>query len=227
MSSEKTSNKFFGDIGIDGLSKILPSGRQAEDIKLVKKLCKKSDKILDLACGYGRVTIPIAKLGYDITGMDLLPKYIKKAKLNTRKAKLKIQFDIGSMLRLPYKKDSFDKILCLWTSFSYILKKSEQIKALNEIFRVLRPNGIAFIDTFDGDNTAIKLLLKEEGQGVEKRLLFLDYDIELNAIVHGTLHYVHDRKSLANICKASKFKHFIVGFKNMYGGRRLAVYLNK
>jgi len=225
LSSEKTSNRTFKQYGADGLEQSLPAGKQTEDLKLIKKLCKKSDKILDLACGYGRLTISLSKLGYNILGMDLSPTLIKAAKRKAKNKNIKTQFDLGNMLRLPYKNNSFDKVICFWTSFNHLLTKIEQIKALNEIFRILRSHGLAFIETFNGEAKPLKEHLKQEGYGPEKRLAKIRF-YKKNSFVKG-VYYFHDRKSLLAICKASKFEHYKIGCKNISGERRLTASLYK
>ena len=102
-TSEHTSNEFYKKLGVQGLAAQASEHRAKGDLQLIKRISKKTDKILDLGCGYGRVTIPIAKAGYDIAGIDLAPNLIREAKFQAKKQKLKIRFDIGSMAKLPYK----------------------------------------------------------------------------------------------------------------------------
>ncbi len=53
---------------------------------------KYGDPILELACGTGRLTIPIAKEGYNITGLDVSEGMLEKAKENAREKKLAIKW---------------------------------------------------------------------------------------------------------------------------------------
>lgn len=220
MKSEQTSKKFYKQLGAKGLAKLV-SSRRREDIWLVKKMSKKTDKILDLACGFGRITLPLAKAGYNIIGIDLSPNLIKEARFNAKKLGLKVCFDIGSMLRLPYKNESFDKIFCLWSSFNHLLTKKDQVKALNEMFRVLRDNCLAFIEMTNGEAKKISKKLKKEGKGHSKRLWGEFFSGIKN------VGFVHSRKTLYDVCCASKFKKFNVCFKNLYGKRRIVVFLYK
>ena len=67
----------------------------------------KDAQILELCCGTGRLTLPIAKEGYDITGVDYTPSMLAQAKVKASEAGLEISFieaDIRT-LNLPEKYD--------------------------------------------------------------------------------------------------------------------------
>jgi ubiquinone/menaquinone biosynthesis C-methylase UbiE len=219
--SEHTSNKFYKNLSAKGLAALASEYRTKDNLKLIKHLSKKSDKILDLACGYGRLTIPLTKAGYDIIGIDLAQNLIREAKHLAKKQGLKVRFDVGSMTKLPYKPESFDKIFCLWYSFDHLLTKTEQVKALNEIYRVLKPGGLAFLEISNAERKKLVKKLKEEGVGADKRIL--------GEIFNGVknLSYKHSRKTLQAVCEKSKFKNFSVRFMNLHGRRCIIAELYK
>ena len=51
-----------------------------------------NEKILDLACGYGRHSLELARRGYDVTGIDIISEYIEYATEQTEKEGLKAKF---------------------------------------------------------------------------------------------------------------------------------------
>ncbi|MBU0686832.1 MAG: class I SAM-dependent methyltransferase [Candidatus Margulisbacteria bacterium] len=226
MDSENLSKRFFGGIGVKGLKAILSPQRTSNDLKLAINFCSKHDKILDLACGYGRITLLLAKLGYDIQGIDIESKYIKSARSNAKKQKLRVTFAIGNIRKMPYTNEFFDKIICLWSSFNYILLKNEQIQSLNEIFRVLRSGGQAIFEMDNAEKKGLKQLLEIKGKGPGRRLLPQMIRYSQNKYLP-EMRYFHDRQTLTKICNASKFKRFKIGLKNLYGERRLILYLYK
>ena len=219
--SEHISNKFYKDLGAEGFAALISSYRTSDNLKLIKRLSNKSDKILDLACGYGRLTIPLVKSGYDIIGIDLAPNLIREAKLQAKKQGLKIRFDVGSMIKLPYKPESFDKIFCLYYSFDHLLTKTEQVKAINEIYRTLKPGGFAFLEIFNAERKKIAEKVKKESIGADKRILSEVFDGVKN------ISYKHSRKTLQDAVEKSKIENYSVRFMNLHGRRCIVAELNK
>ena len=72
----------------DGLNTFL------DDLKFYKKWLPKDKeaKILELCCGTGRLTIPIAKEGYNITGVDYTASMLNQAIVKAEKEHLSIDF---------------------------------------------------------------------------------------------------------------------------------------
>ncbi len=48
-------------------------------VKMLKEHGIKKGKILKIGCGNGRICIPLAKKGFDVTGIDISPLYIEDA----------------------------------------------------------------------------------------------------------------------------------------------------
>jgi len=179
-------------------------------------LVKIEDSILDLACGYGRITFLLAEKGYNIVGIDLSKNLIKDAKEKCKKLGLEIDFRVGDMRELPYPSKSFDKVICLWSSFNHILTEIDQIKTINEIYRVLKEKGIAIIELPNGETKWAKKNIKIYGRIVPDVINGLEVK-----------NYLHDRNTLKKICKKSHFKKYKVSFVNIGGRKRIIVLLLK
>ena len=89
----------------DGLNTFLA------DLSFYKKwLPKEKDaKVLELCCGTGRLTIPIAKEGYNICGIDYTPSMLEQAKLKAIEAGVKVKF-IEADIRTLDLREKFDFI---------------------------------------------------------------------------------------------------------------------
>src|SRR3989344_3681569 len=141
-----TPQKFYKNLGAEGLALRKKPEQTKSELNFFKRLLNKRQKILDLACGYGRFTIPLSKAGYNIEGLDLSSNLLEKAREEAKKQNLTIKFIQGDMTKLPYENEIFDAIICMWSAFIELTEGKDQIKALNEMLRVLKNKGFAFIE---------------------------------------------------------------------------------
>lgn len=123
---------------------------------------KKEDKILDLACGAGRHSIFLNKLGYNVTGLDLSKNSIEKASIHENK---RLHFDTHDM-REVYQENGFDFVLNMFTSFGYFESNEENIKMLQSIEKTLRPNGTFVLDFFNSQKV-IEDLVEDETKEID------------------------------------------------------------
>ncbi len=114
---------------------------KAEDIS-VRKYFKKKGSVLDIGCGTGRTTMPLFKMGYKVVGLDLTPNMIKSAKRIAKTKKLKIDYVVGDATDLRYDENSFDFALFSNNGWSQIPGSDNRLKALIEVNRVLKKDGI-------------------------------------------------------------------------------------
>lgn len=102
-----------------------------------------SGSILDIGCGAGRTTFGLQTIGYEnITGLDLCPSMIKEAKIHCEKFNLKINLVVGDACSLSFEDETFDACLFSFNGLMQIPKIENRIKALSEIYRVLKPGGV-------------------------------------------------------------------------------------
>lgn len=98
-------------------------------------------KVLDVGCGTGKFAHSLYEFDSELTidGVDLSEEMIEKAKekLNDEP----ITFKVGDVENLPYESDTFDAITCSHSFHHY----PDQKKALSEMHRVLKNNGILMI----------------------------------------------------------------------------------
>lgn len=118
-------------------------------------------KILDLACGKGRHSIYLNKLGYDVTGADLSENSIAEAKKSEND---KLHFTVHDM-REPYD-EKYDAIFNLFTSFGYFESDADNLATLRAIKESLSETGFAVID-FMNVPQVIENLVAEEVKTVD------------------------------------------------------------
>lgn len=93
------------------------------------------EDVLDVACGTGNATIPAARTGARVTGLDLTPAMLAKAR--ERGAGLAIDWVEGDAEELPFPDGSFDVVL---SSFGCMFAPRHTVVA-GEMTRILRPGG--------------------------------------------------------------------------------------
>jgi cyclopropane fatty-acyl-phospholipid synthase-like methyltransferase len=108
---------------------------------LIKKLNLKPGKsFLDCPCGIGRVAIPLAKKGVQVTGVDLTQSYIEELDKRTKRAKLKIKTFVNDMRKINFD-SRFDAAGNLWTSLGFFAKEADDLLTLKKMFKALKPGG--------------------------------------------------------------------------------------
>lgn len=95
------------------------------------------DVVLDVACGNGNATIPAAKTGAKVTGIDLTPSLLEAGKTAAKEAGVEIEWIEGDAQKLPFDDDSFDVV----TSVFGCMFVPDQRTEAQELARVLKPGG--------------------------------------------------------------------------------------
>jgi SAM-dependent methyltransferase len=94
-------------------------------------------RILDVACGAGQISIPAARAGAKVTGIDIAPNLIEQARARAKAENLDAQFDEGDAEMLPYPDNSFDIVISLIGAM--FAPRPELVAA--ELKRVCQPGG--------------------------------------------------------------------------------------
>jgi SAM-dependent methyltransferase len=120
---------------------------EVEAVAFIKKLTEelqipKNAKILDAACGKGRHSRTLVKLGYDVTGIDLSQNSIQYAK-DFETAHL--HFAVHDIHEV-YLKEGFDYVFNLFSSFGYCEDDNADSRAMKAFAENLKPGGILVLD---------------------------------------------------------------------------------
>ena len=126
-------------------------------------------QVIDLGCGEGSNTRRFAQLGGVMTGIDLSPEMIKRARQSEEEEPLGITYEIGSFSELsPFSDEQFDCAL----STMALMDGPDLPAALSAAFRVLRPGGTLCFSILHPCfiTSAIRWLTDEDGAYVGLRV---------------------------------------------------------
>lgn len=121
-------------------------------------------KILDLGSGTGRNSNYLAKLGNQVSGLELSATAVSLARERANNLDLKVEYAVADFGKpLSFKDQTFDVLIDILSSNS--LNESERTSYLQETKRVIKPGGYFFVKSLckEGDKNAKNLLHKNPG----------------------------------------------------------------
>lgn len=111
---------------------------EAAAVAFVDRLhLKPGTRVLDVACGTGNLSIPAARAGAEVTGIDIAPNLLEQARKRAEAENLIAKFEEGDAEKLPYADASFDVVMSM---FGAMFAPRPDLVA-TELARVCRPGG--------------------------------------------------------------------------------------
>jgi len=103
---------------------------------------RSGQRVLDVACGTGVAAITAARVGANVSGFDLTPELLERARENSRIADVEIDWREGDAEALPFADHEFDVVL---SQFGHMFAPRPDV-VIAQMLRVLKPGGtIAFV----------------------------------------------------------------------------------
>jgi SAM-dependent methyltransferase len=120
------------------------------DLKFYQKwLPKNKDaRILELCCGTGRLTLPIAKAGYNISGVDITYSMLEQAKVKALEIGLEVDF-IQADIRTLDLPEKYDLIFIPFNSIHHLYQNEDLFQALNVVKNHLKEKGLFLLDCYN------------------------------------------------------------------------------
>ena len=134
---------------------LLTAERTEAETELIVRLLelREGDEVLDVPCGHGRLAVPLAARGLQITGLDRSRPFLDLAAAAARERGVAVELVEGDMRSLPWE-GRFDALVNWYTSFGYFEDDDANRAVLRRFARALKPGGRAIIDLHDRDALA-------------------------------------------------------------------------
>ncbi len=170
-------------------------------LELLRVRCPSAKRLLDVGCGTGRHAALLSERGYQVDGLDIESAFVEIARKRCPEGRFfrgdMASFDLG---------ESYDGVLCLFSSIGYVRTPHRLTQALRSIRRHLVPDGMAVVEpwltpeafkggsvylhTVDREDLKICRVSRSEVRGRESRLEFQYLVAEAREIRH--LEEIHE-----------------------------------
>ena len=139
----------------------------------------KDAKILDAGGGTGRMTLPLAKLGYQVTLCDLSPGMLARARGKLQREKLlgRVEIKEADLASLPLHDDTFDLVVCLHGAFS----DADSLQAAGQLIRVMKRGGKIIVDALSRYGAVVH----EFNRSPEVALKLVRSEVDYTYDIHG------------------------------------------
>lgn len=141
-------------------------------------------RLLDAGCGSGKYSIPLKMRGFDVVAIDVSKKALEMACKGSTDRNLNMDFLEASICKTPFQDASFDMIWC-YGVLQHLLS-GERVQAINEFSRILKKNGVLFLEVFGRDD------MRYGGSEVEPDTFSRD---------SGIVYHYFERKELEELLK--------------------------
>jgi len=179
----------------------------------------KNSHILDLAAGFGRHAILFAKLGYNVTAVDLSENLLSIAKKNAKSEGVNINF-IQSDIRNFNPDSQYDLIVNLFTSLGYFEEDEENYYVLRKVFDLLSTGGFFVLDYFN-KNFVVKNIVAKTVEEIDEGIITQHRYIEGERIVkeitidrEGKVNKFYESVRMFSSSELMKMIE-VLGFKNL------------
>ena len=144
-------NVFFGSPWPEVLPYMKPEDTTRNEVDFVRTILalEEGRRVLDVPCGNGRLGIPLALAGYEVTGIDLQPDLSEQANQVAELQRANFTGRQGDVRDLPWW-DEFDAAICFWSSFGYLDDEGNREFA-EAVWRSIKPGAPFLLETLTID----------------------------------------------------------------------------
>lgn len=185
-------------VGGWGSDDVLAEGLSPVETALLEKIPEKQGRLLLLGVGGGREAIPLARLGFEVTGVDFVPELVQQAKENAARHGVQIEGLVQEISELDMPAGSFDIVWLSRRMYSCVPTRGRRLEMLRRIHRALRPGGY-FICTYLWQTQKMFSPIAELARKIFAFLTRGNLEYEPGDILWNSLEFVHAFSSEAEL----------------------------
>ena len=191
-------------------------------IEAYKKIFPTNGLAADIGCGIGLDSIALAKNGHTVSAFDVSPQMIERARINSEKHNVQIDFKVNSITSIPkIYKAKFNYAVCVGNTIAH-LKERQLQSTFNKIYSLLMPGGTVLLHILNYNkivrlNNRINNIAAKDNKIIIRFYDFFDEFIRFNILVFDkseikkynlitTNHYPHSQKNIIKFLKKTGFK---------------------
>lgn len=181
----------------------------------------KGGRILDLACGIGRVAVPLAQQDYNVVGLDISPDYIQHAKKYAQEKQVEHQtrFIEGDMRKvsteLKNQTASFDAVINIWTSMGYWDEETDE-NILRQSLALTRPSGVFIMHTVNKDNLLRRFQARDFSDEDDLvRLMDRKLDLETSRMINYWTYYYRESNGDLKLLEKMEINHRVYSLNEL------------
>jgi len=144
---------YFGDDFFALHESLFPETASRAEVAAMRELLALpwGARVLDVPCGWGRHARLLGEAGCDAFGADLSLPLLRRAAAPGRKAG-RPRYTAADLRYLPFAAGAFDAAINVFTSLGLFLDDADDLQALREAHRVLRPGGAFLLESMHRDD---------------------------------------------------------------------------
>jgi ubiquinone/menaquinone biosynthesis C-methylase UbiE len=134
---------------------LVERGLQEQELGLLDALPVRAGRLLLLGVGGGREAIPLARKGFEVTGVDFVPEMVARAQAEALRSNLEMEGLVQDIVRLDLPPASFDVVWFTTGLYSSVPTRARRVALLRKLHSALRPQGCAVCQFIWGSNGSV------------------------------------------------------------------------
>jgi SAM-dependent methyltransferase len=203
--SDSWYENFFSGINCEMWEKAIPEDWTQKEVSFLVDVLQigNGGSILDIPCGTGRLAMPLAKKGFQVTGVDISKEFIKGLAHRVKVENLSIQGIQGNILTLPLT-GSFDGAYCMGNSFGYFDYQGMNV-FIQKVAACLKPGSRFVINSGMLAESILPRIPPNKSFIIED----LTMHVENEYVVKDSYLVSHLTYTKTNFAEKHKFKHYV------------------